>query len=310
MRYLLVILFYCFPSTLLAQDGAEQFVIKRQRVIDNEHIFSPSEVAQLDSIIENCWEKEIADIAIVTIDDRHTDNENFENYVFQHLTSYALGHSGKNNGIVIAISKKLRQMRIENGRDIEKIFSNDATKKIIDEQFIPRFKEENYFEGTLNGLNAIVTFLEKVPKEARYENVSSIFWPSIFKKIRTFVLENGTPQTFRNLDNDNPSYNFTALDVFFGPSRRNSFVLSDFLPEDYYEMTIRDNDGSYYQFVYFEEPTPEQTFIHDSMQPGKVYWCNPDGRYLSTDLWPLLAQIEDEIAQKSAVKAGDTPAVE
>ncbi|MFC6100340.1 TPM domain-containing protein [Olivibacter domesticus] len=307
MRYLLIILCYCFlATTLLAQEtpAPQPFVIKKDRIIDHEHIFTSSEIQQLDSMVSQCWEKGVAEIAIVTIDDRHTNKENFDNYVFNNLTSYASGEHGKNNGIVIAISKKLRQMRIENGYGIEKMLSNAATKKIIDEQFIPKFKDGNYFEGTLNGLNTIISYVEKAMKEEDFTIVSSIFTPSIFKKIRTFVLENGSPQTFRNLDSDNPSYHFTSLDVFLGPSRKQSFVLKDFREEDYYEMTIRDNDGSQYQFVYFEKPTPEQTFIHPKMQPEKVYWWHPGKKFLSSDVWPLLAQIEDEIAQNSAVKNG------
>src|SRR5690606_32086137 len=162
-------------------------------------------------------------------------------------------------------------------------------------------KEEKYFEGTLNGLNAIINYLQKVSKEEDFTNVSSIFTPSIFKKIRAFVLENGEPQKFRDLDSDNPWYNFTSLDVLFGPSRKHSFVLKDFRKDDYYEMTIRDNDGSYYQFVYFEKHVPERTFIRSNMLPGRVYWWHPGDKFLSSDVWPLLAQIEDEIVQNTVV---------
>src|SRR5690606_38876728 len=83
--------------------------------------------------------------------------------------------------------------------------------------------------------------------------------------------------------------------------RKNSFVLKDFQEDNYYEMTIRDNDGRLYQFVYFEKSIPEQTFIHRKMKPEKVYWWYPGDKYLSSDVWPLLAQIEDEIVQNSAV---------
>lgn len=299
-----VAFFGCFfSSTLLAQGipAQQKFVIKKNRIIDNENIFTSIEIQQLDSIVTHCWDKGIAEIAIVTLDDRHTNKENFDSYVFNNLTSYALGEYGKNNGIVIAISKKLRQMRIENGYGIEQVLSNAATKKIIDEQFIPKFKDGKYFEGTLNGLHTIISDVAKVMKEEDFTLASSIFTPSIFKKIRAFVLENGSPQTFRNLDSDNPSYNFTSLDVFLGPSRKNSFVLKDFQEDNYYEMTIRDNDGRLYQFVYFEKSIPEQTFIHRKMKPEKVYWWYPGDKYLSSDVWPLLAQIEDEIVQNSAV---------
>lgn len=301
MRYLLIILFHCLVSNTFGQTTPEnqKFVIKRERVIDYEKIFTDKEIQKLDSIINVCWEKGIADIAIVTIDERHTNKAHFDQYVFNNLTAHAPGEYGKNNGIVIAISKKLRQMRIQNGYGVEKLISDEETKKIINEHFIPEFKDGNYFEGTWNGLHAIIGTVEKQTQQYNYTDVSSTFTPSIFKKIRNFVIENGTPQTFRNLDNDNPSCNFTALDVFLGPSRKHSFLLKDFLETDYYEMTIRDHNGVYYQFICFDENIPEQTFIKKKMQTNRVYWLYPDNKLVSQDVVPLLAQIEDEIAQNS-----------
>lgn len=291
-----------YPSMAQTEPDRQEFVIKKQRIIDNEQIFTASEVQQLGRIIEHVWEKGIAEIAIVTIDDRHTDSENFDRYVYENLTSYALGEYGKNNGVVIAVSKKLRQIRVENGYGIGKVLSDQATKAIIDEQFIPHFKEGDYFTGTLNGLNAIVSVLEQAMGQLDFIDVSSIFLPSFFRDIRIFVLENGTHRTFRHLDRNNPSYSFTSLDVFFGPSRSNAYLIRDFHYDDYYEMVIQDVKGDYYQFVYFEEPIADQTVIHENMQPGKVYRWHPGDKFLSSDVWPLLDQMESEMAQNSAVK--------
>lgn len=301
MRYLLIILFHCLISNTFGQTAPEnqQFLVKRVRIIDYEKIFTEKDIQILDSIINICWKNAIADIAIVTIDGRHTDKAHFDQYVFNNLTGYAQGEYGKNNGIVIAISKQLRQMRIENGYGIEKIMSDVATKKIIDEYFIPKFKYDNYFEGTLNGLNAIISHLGKEIQQYDYTDASSIFRPSLFQKIREFVLENGTPQTFRSFDSDNPSYNFTSLDVFLGPARKKAFVLKDFLETDYYEMTIRNSDGKHYQFICFDDHVPGQTFIKKNMQVHRVYWLEPGDQLISQDVWPLLTQIEDEMTQHS-----------
>lgn len=302
MHYVLIILLHCLVLNTFGQTTPEnqKFVIKRDRIIDNEKIFTEKEIQKLDSIINICWKSAIADIAIVTIDERHTDKAHFDQYVSHNLTGYAQGGYEKNNGIVIAISRKLRKMRIQNGYGIEKLISDETTKKIIDEYFIPKFKDENYFEGTWNGLNAIISLVEKEMQQYDYTDASSIFLPSLFQKIRTFVLENGTPQTFRNLDSDNPSYNFTSLDVFLGPARKHAFILKDFLETDYYEMTIRDRDGKHYQFICFDEHVPEQTFIKKNMQAHRVYWLTPEDQLISQDVWPLLYQIEDKITQHSA----------
>ena len=302
MRYLFIILLHGWLSNIFGQTNPEnqKFIIKRERVIDYEHIFTDKETQKLDSIIHMSWENAIADIAIVTIDERHTDKEHFDQYVYNNLTGYAQGEYGKDNGIVIAISKQFRQMRIQNGYGIVKRMSDEATKEIIEEYFIPEFKNGNYFEGTWNGIHAIISHVEKEKQPYNYTDVSSIFRPSLFQKIRKFVLENGMPQTLRHLDSDNPSYPFTSLDVFLGPARKNAFVLKDFMDTDYYEMTIRNSDGKYDQFIYFDEHLPEQTYIKENMQAHRVYWLEPGDRLISQDVWPLLDQIEDEMTQNSA----------
>ncbi len=302
MRYLLIILFHCLVSNTFGQTTPEnqKFVIKRERIIDYEKIFTEKEIQKLDSIINIFWKNAIADIAIVTIDERHTDKAHFDQYVFNNLTAYAQGEYGKNNGIVIAISRQLRKMHIQNGYGIEKLISDEATKKIIDEYFRPEFQKGNYFEGTWNGLNAIISYVGKEMQQYDYTDASSIFRSSLFQKIRRFILENGTPKTFRSLDSDNPSYNFTSLDVFLGPAKKHAFILKDFSETDYYEMTIRDSDGKHYQFICFNEHVPEQTFIKKNMQAHRVYWLEPGDQLISQDVWPLLYQIEDEMVQNSA----------
>jgi uncharacterized protein len=67
----------------------------------------------------------------------------------------------KNNGIVIGISRGYRKMRIQNGKGIESVLTDEETKKIIDTSFIPHFREGKYYEGTINGLKNLMETLIK-----------------------------------------------------------------------------------------------------------------------------------------------------
>lgn len=66
----------------------------------------------------------------------------------------------KDNGVLIAISKGYRQIRIQNGNGIEKIITDNETKEIIDNFFIPDFKKGNYYDGTLKGLVELINLLK------------------------------------------------------------------------------------------------------------------------------------------------------
>lgn len=123
---------------------------------DYEHIFTEDQIFELDSIIGNFEKETTIEIAIVTIDSSWTTKENFDSLTLTICRNWGVGKKNKNNGILIAISTGLRKIRIQNGYGIEKILSDAETKKIIDDIIVPEFKNGNYFEGTKNGLLALM----------------------------------------------------------------------------------------------------------------------------------------------------------
>jgi uncharacterized membrane protein YgcG len=70
--------------------------------------------------------------------------------------NWGIGKKGKNNGILIGISTGLRKIRINNGYGIETKLTDTETKKIINDFILPEFEKGNYFEGTKNGLLALM----------------------------------------------------------------------------------------------------------------------------------------------------------
>jgi len=296
---LLIVLFQSFTAlTLQAQQAGNDtnFKVVRPRVFDHAKLFSAEQYRSLDSILNEYWDKEIADMVVVGLDEHYPDINSFDKYVQDHLTGYALGSYGANNGVVIAISKELGHVCIQNGYSMDKMLEDSVSRRIIERNILPSFSSSEYFSGVLAGVKQVAKVLEGKRKEQDFTNVSAIFRPQIFEKIREFVLERGAAKTFRNIDRDNPSYSFSAQEVFLGPSSNTAFLRQDFKDRDFYEMTIRDKDGELFQFIYLNEVKGDQLFVHQKMQPDMVYWWNPKGRLLSKDVWPILWQLEDEIA--------------
>jgi len=129
-------------------------------VNDFEKLFTEAERRLMDSTIGMFERRTTMQIAVVTIDSSMTGKEDFDNFTLRILRVWGVGQAGKNNGIVIGISRAYRRIRIQNGYGIEKVLSNAETKVIIDTAFIPLFKKGQYFEGTLNGLQALIRRLE------------------------------------------------------------------------------------------------------------------------------------------------------
>lgn len=129
-------------------------------VNDYENLYTTGQEAELTTLIDN-FEKETSfEIAIVTIDTIRVEEDKFEDLSLHIAKTWGVGKRFKDNGVLIAISKGYKRMRIQNGNGTEKIFTNEETQLVIDNYFIPYFKKEEYFNGTLSGLKEIMRILK------------------------------------------------------------------------------------------------------------------------------------------------------
>lgn len=128
---------------------------------DYEGLFTASEEQKLDSII-GAFEKETTtQFCIVTLDTIYSSIDKFDDLALHIAKTWGVGQKDKNNGIVICISRGYRRIRICNGYGTAKILSDEETKEITDKYFIPKFKQGEYFQGTFNGLVALVDTLRQ-----------------------------------------------------------------------------------------------------------------------------------------------------
>ncbi|MBD3584023.1 TPM domain-containing protein [Flavobacterium selenitireducens] len=134
---------------------------RKNWVNDFEKLFSDEEKNNLNNIITKVEGETSFEIVIVTLDTNNVSSENFEAMSLKIAQTWAVGKHKKENGILIAISKGYRRLRIQNGNGIEKILTNNQTQNLIDNYFIPEFKKGNYYQGTLDGLNEIIKLLYK-----------------------------------------------------------------------------------------------------------------------------------------------------
>lgn len=118
---------------------------------DFESILTTAQVAELDSICKAFRDATTNEIAIVTVDSIHP-YKNIRDFSVDLGNYWSVGDNEKNNGLLIVVSKNLREMRIATGYDTEKILTDPILKEIIDTEMIPHFKNGNYFEGIRAGL--------------------------------------------------------------------------------------------------------------------------------------------------------------
>jgi uncharacterized protein len=129
-------------------------------VNDFEHLFSVGQIDSLENLLHDYERRTTIEIAVLTVDTTLTLPGNFDFFTLQTIRAWGVGKKGKNNGVLIGISRSFRKIRIQNGYGIEKVLSNADTKKIIDEAFIPFFRKGLYYEGVVSGLRTLMQRLE------------------------------------------------------------------------------------------------------------------------------------------------------
>jgi uncharacterized protein len=173
---LLSFLISCSQSQGAKQDNTVQAIsAKKQtnldslpepvgRVNDFEGLFTSEQISSLDSLLNTFETKTTIQIAIVTVDTTAVAKEKFEDFTLRLANDWGVGQKDKNNGILIGISRGYRKIRIQNGKGIEKLVSNAETQIIVNE-FIPGFKEGDYYKGTLNGVTKFINLLNTKLKQ-------------------------------------------------------------------------------------------------------------------------------------------------
>jgi uncharacterized protein len=128
-------------------------------VTDMAGILDDSTEAKLNSEISQLEAKNGTEVAVVTVPETapSASPKEFATALFNY---WGIGKKGKDNGVLLLISKGDRRVEIETGYGIEPILPDAKVGNIIDTQITPRFKQGDFNGGTLAGTKALVVALE------------------------------------------------------------------------------------------------------------------------------------------------------
>ncbi len=138
------------------------------RVTDEAEILSAQTREKLGSLLKRHEDQTDNQIAVLTV--RSLDGESVEQYALDVFNTWNLGRKGKDNGVLLLVAPQERRMRIEVGYGLEGTLTDVAAGRIIRNAITPRFKESNFDQGLMDGVQAIVDTLEgKEPAAAGEE---------------------------------------------------------------------------------------------------------------------------------------------
>ena len=115
---------------------------------DYEDIFTLPQEMILNESVKSFYEENGIGITIVTVESINP----YDN-IFKYSIDLAIAsNTGK---ILIVISKKLRQIRIQNSDSIKDKLTDAETTNILDNIVLPKIKQNEYFKALLDGIMEI-----------------------------------------------------------------------------------------------------------------------------------------------------------
>lgn len=127
------------------------------RIVDNADLLGDQQKANLEKILSDFEQKSSDQIVVATIKSLNGENlEEYANLLFRH---WELGQAEENNGILLLIAQQDRKLRIEVGYGLEGTMTDAASKLVIDQIIVPRFRNGEFGEGMLDGVQSIITVL-------------------------------------------------------------------------------------------------------------------------------------------------------
>ncbi|UTA68172.1 YgcG family protein [Emticicia sp. 21SJ11W-3] len=152
----LLILFFLLQSLAFAQDIPEK--PNPARFVNDfvGGLLSPDQTAQLEAKLKGYYDTTSTQITIVIV--KTVQPYDISEYAFKLGKAWGIGEKGKNNGIVVLWAPGDRKVFIATGYGMEGTITDAYSKRIIEKDIKPRFKEARYYEGLDVATDKIINY--------------------------------------------------------------------------------------------------------------------------------------------------------
>ncbi|WP_019508582.1 TPM domain-containing protein [Pleurocapsa sp. PCC 7319] len=133
-------------------------VVNNTWVTDMANILSDRTEIQINQMIDGLEQKNGTEIAVVTVPETQPAASPKE-FTTELFNSWGIGKAGQDNGVLFLVSVGDRRVEIETGYGVEGILPDAKVGNIIQTEITPRFKQQDFDGGVLNGTNALVKVL-------------------------------------------------------------------------------------------------------------------------------------------------------
>ena len=149
-----IIIFLLLILNFLNADISQYFPKLEGRVIDEANLLSPEVKKDINNILKNEENKSSNQIVVVILNSLN--GYSIEEFSYQLGRFWGIGQKDKNNGVLLVVSMKEREIRIEVGYGLEGALTDKISHEIINYTIKPNFKASQYELGILKAVNEII----------------------------------------------------------------------------------------------------------------------------------------------------------
>lgn len=131
------------------------------RVVDTVGVLTPAQKSEIESSLAALEQRKGSQVAVLIV--ASTKPETIEQYAIRVAEAWKIGRGGVDDGVVVVVAQADRTMRVEVGYGLEGAIPDVAAYRLIQEYFLPRFREGDYYGGIRAGVDRIIGLIDGEP---------------------------------------------------------------------------------------------------------------------------------------------------
>jgi uncharacterized membrane protein YgcG len=134
----------------------------RSYVSDFANVLNDGTRRSLEAQLEALDRQTSIQVACVTV--KGLDGQSIERFATRLFNAWGIGTARRNNGVLVLVAPRDRQMRIEVGTGLEHVLTDDLSARVIQTYFVPEFRSGRFDRGIEAGVARVIEIVRQKPQ--------------------------------------------------------------------------------------------------------------------------------------------------
>lgn len=157
---MVLLLVSALAHAIPVSDVPTPFSTPGEFVVDQGGVMGPEYGSLVTNISQQLRDKTGHELVVITVD--NLDGLTVDDYAEQLFKRLGIGEKGKDNGVLILLSRDDRKVRIEVGYGLESVLNDAKAGRLLDEHAVPFLHEDQFGRGLYEGAKAVAFTLADV----------------------------------------------------------------------------------------------------------------------------------------------------